>query len=279
MKVRRPAVAGLFYPAGPDALVRALTGFLSEAEGAPRPRGAGHAVPKAVIVPHAGYVYSGAVAARAYARLVGARGQISRVVLIGPSHRMAIKGLALDTAEAWETPLGTVALDTDPIAALHSLPLVGSLETAHDREHALEVQVPFLQHVLGAFRLLPILTGEAPPEAIAAVLEATWRGPETLIVVSSDLSHYLDYAACQATDARTAAAIERLDGNGVGNDGACGCIPLRGLLLVARRRGLAVERLDLRNSGDTAGPRNRVVGYGAWALVPRVETAGAHEMS
>jgi AmmeMemoRadiSam system protein A len=139
------------------------------------------------------------------------------------------------------------------------------------------VQLPFLLHLLGAFRLLPILTGEAPPEAVAAVLEASWGGPETLIVVSSDLSHFLDYAACQAIDARTAAAIEQLDEAAIGDDGACGRVALRGLLLAARRRGLAVERLDLRNSGDTAGPRDRVVGYGAWALAPTGAAAGEHD--
>jgi len=272
MRVRPPAVAGLFYPAEPEALVRALAGFLSAA--VPSARGPGHAMPKAIIAPHAGYAYSGAIAARAYARLAGARGRIGRVVLIGPSHRLAFRGLALDTAQAWQSPLGTVALDTGAIAALCGLPQAGSLKAAFDREHALEVHVPFLLHVLGAFRLLPILTGEAPSEAVAAVLEAAWGGPETLIVVSSDLSHYLPYAACRASDARTAAAIERLDGDAIGDDGACGRIALRGLLLAAARRGLAVERLDLRNSGDTAGPRDQVVGYGAWALVPPVEADG-----
>ena len=262
--IRSPAVAGTFYPADADALERQLTLFLSEA-GNLHPNPA-DPVPKAIIGPHAGYVYSGPIAARAYARLAAARGRITRVVLIGPSHYVAYKGLAVDTAEAWAMPNGTVALDTETIARLRQLPDVGELEAAYTREHALEVHVPFLQHVLGAFRLIPIVAGDTPPETVAALFEAVWGGPETLIVVSTDLSHYLDYAACQATDQRTAEAIERFDIAAIDSTGACGQVPTRGLLLAARRRGMTIERLDLRNSGDTAGPRDRVVGYGAWAL-------------
>ena len=195
-----------------------------------------------------------------------ARGKISRVVLIGPSHYVAFRGLAVDTAEAWAMPSGTVALDTEAIARLRALPMVGELDAAYQREHALEVHVPFLQHVLGEFRLVPIVAGDAPPEAVAAVFDALWGGPETLIVVSTDLSHYLDYAACRRLDQSTAEAIERFDIDALGPAEACGRVPTRGLLLAARRRGMTIERLDLRNSGDTAGPRDRVVGYGAWAL-------------
>jgi len=262
--VRKPVVAGAFYPADPDVLRRQLTQFLSEADNAP----AGRPVPKALIGPHAGYGYSGAVAARGYARLAAARGTIRRVVLIGPSHYLAFKGLAVDTAQAWETPVGTVPLDTEAVEKLRRMPMVGELDAAYQREHSLEVHLPFLQHVLGDFRLVPIVAGETPPEVISAALDVVWGGPETLIVVSTDLSHYLDYAACQAIDGRTAAAIERFDGDAITAEAACGRTPLRGLLLAARRRGLSIERLDLRNSGDTAGMRDRVVGYGAWALYP-----------
>ncbi len=259
--IRHPAVAGTFYPAEPDALERQLALFLSEAANdAPSAL-----LPKAIIGPHAGYVYSGPVAARAYVRLAVGRGKISRVVLIGPSHYVAFRGLAVDTAEAWAMPGGTVRLDTEAIARLRALPMVGELDAAYQREHALEVHVPFLQHVLGEFRLVPIVAGDAPPEAVAAVFDALWGGPETLIVVSTDLSHYLDYAACRRLDQTTAEAIERFDPD-ITPTQACGAVPTRGLLLAARRRGLAIERLDLRNSGDTAGPRDRVVGYGAWAL-------------
>jgi AmmeMemoRadiSam system protein B/AmmeMemoRadiSam system protein A len=260
--VRYPAVAGTFYPADRDVLEYQLTRFLSEAGNA-APWGA-H--PKAIIGPHAGYVYSGPVAARAYARLATARGRISRVVLLGPSHYVAFRGLAVDTAEAWEMPGGRLQIDRGAINRLQGLPMVGELEAAYQREHALEVHVPFLQHVLGDFRLVPIVAGDAPPEAVAAVLDALWGGPETLIVISTDLSHYLDHAACRRTDAATAEAIERYDIATLGPYQACGAVPTNGLLLTARRRGLAIERLDLRNSGDTAGPRDRVVGYGAWAL-------------
>lgn len=260
--IRHPAVAGTFYPAEPDVLERQLTHFLSEAANdAPSP-----ALPKAIIGPHAGYAYSGPVAARAYARLAAARGRIKRVVLIGPSHYLAFRGLAVDSSEAWILPSGTVPIDRDAIERLRALPMVGELDAAHQREHALEVHVPFLQRVLGEFRLVPIVTGDAPPEAVTALLDGLWGGPETLIVVSTDLSHYLAYAACQRIDLVTAEAIERFDANVLTPTHACGSLATRGLLLAARRRGMSVERLDLRNSGDTAGGRDRVVGYGAWAL-------------
>ena len=260
--IRSPAVAGTFYPADPDTLRRQVAGFLAEAGNAPPD----DMLPKAIIGPHAGYIYSGPVAARAYARLLTARGRIRRVVLIGPSHYVGFQGLAVDTAEAWNMPQGRVALDSDAIARLRQLPMVGTLDAAYAREHALEVHVPFLQHVLGDFRLVPIVAGDVPPDAVAAAFEALWGGPETLFVISTDLSHYLDYAACRQTDAQTAEAIERMDVDALGPSQACGAVPTRGLLLAARRRGLRIERLDLRNSGDTAGGRDRVVGYGAWAL-------------
>ncbi|HUN43380.1 MAG TPA: AmmeMemoRadiSam system protein B [Acetobacteraceae bacterium] len=261
--LRSPAVAGTFYPADPAVLRRQVADFLADADNAPPT--ASH-FPKAIIAPHAGYVFSGPVAARAYARLAGARGKIRRVVLIGPSHYVGFQGLAVDTARAWAMPNGTVALDTEAIATIRHLPMVGELEAAYTREHALEVHVPFLQHVLGEFRLVPIVAGDTPPDAVAAVFDMLWGGPETLFVVSTDLSHYLGYQACQRMDSDTAAAIERSDIDAITSTCACGAVPTRGLLRSATNRGLTIERLDLRNSGDTAGLRDRVVGYGAWAL-------------
>lgn len=260
--IRQPAVAGSFYPAQPDVLERQLAQFLTEAANdAPA-----STPPKAIIGPHAGYIYSGGIAARAYARLAAARDRIRRVVLIGPSHYVAFRGIAVDASESWAMPGGPVAIDRDAFDLLRGMPMVGVLDAAHDREHALEVHVPFLQQVLGDFRLVPIVTGDAPPEAVAAVIEALWGGPETLIVISTDLSHYLDYAACQQIDQVTAEAIERFDPDVLTPTHACGSLATRGLLRAAKARGMAIERLDLRNSGDTAGPRDRVVGYGAWAL-------------
>jgi len=268
--IRSPAVAGSFYPADPAVLRRQVADFLADSGNAP-PTSKGF--PKAIIGPHAGYIYSGPVAARAYARLAGARGKIHRVVLIGPSHYVGFHGLAVDTASAWAMPNGTVQLDTDAIAAIRRLPMVGELEAAYTREHALEVHVPFLQHLLGDFRLVPIVAGDTPPDAVATVFDMLWGGPETLFVVSTDLSHYLDYEACQRTDFATADAIERFDADAITATGACGAVPTRGLLHAAARRGMTIERLDLRNSGDTAGPRDRVVGYGAWALHARPAAA------
>jgi len=267
--IRPAAFAGAFYPADPSELRAQLAGYLAEAKASP----ADAPVPKAIIVPHAGYVYSGPVAATAYALLAPARGRIERVVLVGPSHRVGFRGLAVGTAEAWSTPLGAVAIDRAAVERLALLPMVGTLDAAHAQEHSLEVHVPFLQAVLGEFRLVPVVAGDANPDEVAAVLDAAWGGPETVIVISTDLSHYLDYRACQDADRRTVAAIEALDPAAIGRDGACGRVPVGGLLVAARRRGLSIATLDVRNSGDTAGSRDRVVGYGSWALFEPADAA------
>jgi AmmeMemoRadiSam system protein B len=227
---------------------------------------AGDAAPKAVIVPHAGYIYSGPIAASAYARLAPDASQIRRIVLLGPSHRVAFKGLAAPAASVFDTPLGPVDIDQAAIATLRDLPFVHSSDAAHAAEHSLEVQLPFLRKVAPQARLVPLAVGDATADEVAQVLERLWGGDETRVVISSDLSHYLPYAAAQAADLETAVAIEHLNPRPLNGERACGYLPISGLLEVARRRGLAIARLDLRNSGDTAGPRDRVVGYGAWAL-------------
>lgn len=264
-QLRHPAVADLFYTAEPAKLRAEVSELLATA----RAVAAGEdlpASPKAIIVPHAGYPYSGPIAASAYAALGAHVAAIERVVLLGPSHRVGFHGLAFSQADAFATPLGAVPVERAALAGLADLPQVQALERAFDGEHCLEVQLPFLQVLLGEFRLVPLLVGDASAEAVAAVLARLWGGPETLIVVSSDLSHYLSYAAARALDARTATAIGALDGEAIAPAQACGRNPILGLLALARRRGLVARQLDLRNSGDTAGPRDRVVGYGAWVL-------------
>jgi AmmeMemoRadiSam system protein B len=262
--VRHAAVEGLFYPAAPTALREQVEGFL---------HGIGHeddevAHPpaKLLIAPHAGYVYSGAIAASAYAllRRPGAP-VIRRVVLLGPAHRVWVDGLAAPEANAFDTPLGRVELDTDALAALDDLPQVSRSDRAHAQEHSLEVQLPFLQALLGRFTLVPLVVGDAPPEAVAQVLERLWGGDETLVVISSDLSHYLPYAQARTLDRATVQRILRLDA-GLAPHEACGSAAINGALLAARRHGLTPRLLDLRNSGDTAGSRDRVVGYGALAF-------------
>jgi len=263
-------VAGAFYPADAAALARDIQAYLDAVDA--RAGGAQQShdhPPKAVIAPHAGYIYSGPVAAYAYAPLAPLRGTVKRVVLLGPCHRVAVRGVALSSADAFRTPLGDVAVDHGLDTALSALPQVQVYDATHAMEHSLEVQVPFLQAVLGDFKLLPMVVGDATAQEIADVLEAVWGGPETLIVISSDLSHYLDYDSARAADQRTCHAIETLDGQDIGRDQACGRVPVKGLLEIAKRRGLSVETLDLRNSGDTAGPRDRVVGYGSWAFWER----------
>jgi len=254
--VREPAVAGQFYPQEPAKLQALVSALLSEV--APQ----GNIPPKALVVPHAGYVYSGAVAASAYARLSRYRDVYRRVVLLGPCHRVPVAGMALSAAHAFRTPLGDVPVDRDAVAALEARG-VKVFEPSHRYEHSLEVHLPFLQTVLGEFSIVPVVVGESQPRAVADLLDELWGGPETLIVVSSDLSHYLAYDAAREQDAATCRRIERLDID-IGYDDACGATPLRGLLLAAKQHGLQATTLDLRNSGDTSGDRDFVVGYGAW---------------
>ena len=257
---RPAAVAGMFYPA--DA--RILSGQIARFLAAVAPEDAARA-PKLLVVPHAGYVYSGAVAAHAYALLVRWRQQIKRVVLLGPAHRVAVEGLAAPTVASFETPLGRVAIDTQALAALADLPQVIASDAAHAMEHALEVQLPFLQTVLDAFTLVPLAVGRASPEAVAVVLERLWGGDETLIVISSDLSHYLPYETARKVDRATVDRMLKLDAT-LDQTQACGATPIAGALIAARKAGLAPRLLDLRNSGDTAGDRSRVVGYCAMAF-------------
>ncbi|MEW5786876.1 MAG: AmmeMemoRadiSam system protein B [Pseudomonadota bacterium] len=258
--VRPPAVAGMFYPAQAAVLRQTLDACFAQAQ-------AGETAlrPKALVAPHAGYIYSGPVAASAYRLLEPWADNIRRVVLLGPVHRVWVPGLALPGADAFETPLGQVPVDHEAIRAIADLPQVTLSPAAHDQEHSLEVHLPFLQRVLGDFSLVPLAVGGAAASAVAQVLDRLWGGAETLIVVSSDLSHYLPYHTAADQDRQTARAILRLDDHLQGEQ-ACGAAPLNGLLLAARQRGLGAHLLDLRNSGDTAGDRQRVVGYGAFAF-------------
>ena len=268
---RAAAVAGLFYPADAAVLARDVQALLAAVAQPNSPAG----TPKALIVPHAGYIYSGPVAASAYARLRPLRGTIQRVVLLGPVHRVAVRGLALPGVQAFETPLGQVPIDREAVNRLLIRPMrqVTTSAAAHAPEHSLEVQLPFLQQVLGDFKIVPLAVGDTTPEAVAEVIEALWGGPETLIVVSSDLSHYLPYQAAQHIDQQTCAAIARLQTLD-SHEQACGATPVNGLLLAARHHHLRPQLLDLRNSGDTAGDRERVVGYAAFAFAE--ESGHAH---
>ncbi len=259
--VRQPAVAGMFYPAAASELARDVGALLAGAASAAR----GKPAPKAIIAPHAGYVYSGAIAAAAYARLAPARGMITRVVLLGPVHHVPVRGLALPGATVLATPLGNISVDAAAVAALSNLPQVTVSPAAHAREHSLEVHLPFLQTMLEEFSVVPLAVGDATAEEIVQVLDILWGGAETLIVVSSDLSHYLGYADAQASDRATAQAILDLRTD-ITHQQACGGTPVNGLMLAARRRSLTPQLLDLRNSGDTAGDRRQVVGYGAFAF-------------
>ncbi|MGH8727140.1 MAG: AmmeMemoRadiSam system protein B [Burkholderiales bacterium] len=259
IRVRPPAVAGAFYPRQASELNRQLRELLSIAVPAQA------VTVKALIAPHAGYIYSGAIAASAYAAIAELRERIKRVVLVGPAHRVPFKGLALPAVDALATPLGVVPVDPAATLALAGMPQVSENLAAHELEHSLEVQLPFLQTLLDDFSVVPLLAGDAQASEVAQVLDALWGGPETLIVVSSDLSHYLTYDKACAVDRATAQAILDLSPP-ISLEQACGGTPINGLLLAARLHGLKPRLLDLRNSGDTAGDHRRVVGYAAFAF-------------
>jgi AmmeMemoRadiSam system protein B len=259
ISLRPPVVAGLFYPGSAAELARAVEQMLNSA-----PQQAALSV-KAVIVPHAGYIYSGPVAANLYASLASQRDSVRRIVLLGPSHRVALAGLALPSCQAFSTPLGTVPLDQEAMTRLKTLPHVVVNDAAHAQEHALEVQLPFLQSVFSNFSLVPLVVGQATAEDIAEVLELVWGDAATLIVISSDLSHYLPYEHACEMDTHTARQIVDLKPE-ITHAQACGATPVNGLLLAARRHQLHGKLIDLRNSGDTAGDRQRVVGYGAFVF-------------
>lgn len=266
-EIRAAAVAGFFYPREADKLSRDIQVMLKDAAKV-KVVMALKALPgvvKALVVPHAGYIYSGPVAACAYASLFPLRDTIRRVVLLGPTHRVAVSGLALPGVQAFETPLGRIPVDQGAVHFLKPLRQVSTSPAAHELEHSLEVQLPFLQMLLSGFQVVPLAVGSATPEAVAEVIEVLWGGPETLIVVSSDLSHYHPYDIAQKMDRHTCASItelQQLDSH----EQACGATPVNGLLLAARHHSLTPHLLDLRNSGDTAGDHDRVVGYGAFAF-------------
>jgi AmmeMemoRadiSam system protein B len=259
-RVRPPAVAGLFYTADAEVLRGEVETLVAACNRPEPPRR-----PKALIVPHAGFRYSGPVAGCAYRLLRDTAAAIDHVVLIGPCHRVPMRGLAVPSVEAFATPLGEVPINAAGCQRLRELGLVGVSDAPHASEHSLEVQLPFLQTVLGQFDLLPIAVGLAPPAQVARVLEAVWNGPQTLIVVSTDLSHYHTYEEARALDALATQSILALQDD-LADEQACGARGINGLLQVARRLGLEVELLDQRNSGDTAGDRSRVVGYGSYAV-------------
>lgn len=257
--VRYPAVAGTFYPDDPVELSEMVRQFLaaSKAQGA---------VPKAIIVPHSGYIYSGPVAAEAFRLLTPAKDKIKRVILLGPAHRVTFQGLAVPSADSFITPLGSVAVDHQAVAQIADLACVQQFDAPHEPEYSLEVHLPFLQEVLEDFKVVPIIVGTAKPEEVAMVLERLWGGAETLILISSDLSRHLDSQMARRLDTATSEAIEGLDSTRLTSESACGWIAVAGLLLAARKHGLKAKTVDLRNSADTAGAKDQVVGYGAYAL-------------
>jgi AmmeMemoRadiSam system protein B len=265
--IRQPAVAGAFYPGNKQVLANDIGTFLNATI-----LDTDQASPKAIIVPHAGYIYSGQTAARAYARLAPNRKTIKRVILLGPVHRVPVRGLALPGVDAFATPLGEIELDQSAIASLTNLNQVVVSHAAHELEHSLEVQLPFLQTVLDDFKLVPLAVGDATPAEVAEVLDTIWGGPETLIVISSDLSHFLSYEVAQRVDKETVQNILSMKDTLTHNQ-ACGCTPVNGLVVAARRRHMKPILLDLCNSGDTAGDKSRVVGYASFIFTEETSNA------
>jgi len=260
--IRPAAVAGMFYPSDSRELAGTVDRLIAAVPPVEEP-----APPIALIVPHAGYVYSGPVAATAYSRLVPWRTAITRVVVIGPAHRVPVRGLALSTADGFATPLGVVSLDRPGCSTLLGLPGAYIDDDAHAFEHSIEVHLPFLQRVLGdEWTLIPVVAGAAPAGMVADALEPFWGVPGTLVVISTDLSHYHDALTARRLDRSTADAIVAAAWEQLGSDQACGAVPVRGALELTRRRGEHVDLLDLRTSADTDGSPDRVVGYGSFVI-------------
>jgi AmmeMemoRadiSam system protein B len=258
MKIRQAAVAGAFYPGDAEELEQLLDEFLETgAESNPRP--------KAIISPHAGYIYSGPIAGSVFSLFKNAS-EIKRVIVLGPSHRVPFRGIAASTANFYQTPLGNVEIDLEALKQLEGLDFVGFLDQAHQHEHSLEVQIPFIQKLFPQAKILPLVVGDAEPQQVGEVIEKLWGGEETLIVISSDLSHYHPYDEARQIDAKTTKAIENCAIEDFDHQQACGATPVKGLLYVAKKKDLPVRTLDLRNSGDTAGNKDQVVGYGAYAV-------------
>jgi AmmeMemoRadiSam system protein B len=258
MKIRHAAVAGAFYPDEPDALRRNIDEMLFEIDVSAHKKS-----PKALIAPHAGYIYSGPTAAAAYALLDPEK--VKRVILLGPTHRFLLSGLALPDADAFETPLGKVSLDLEFIRKISDMEQVHISNDSHTYEHSLEVHLPFLQRQLKQFTLVPLAVGQARPELVAEVLDALWGGDETIIIISSDLSHFHSYETAMRIDQKSVEAILNLDAS-ITHEQACGATPINGLLSIVSKHPLKPELIDFRNSGDTAGPRDQVVGYAAIAF-------------
>jgi len=259
-QIRQPAVAGMFYPADKQSLKDDIHQYLNQTTAEQ------YENPKAIVVPHAGYIYSGPIAASAFKQIIPFKDKIKRVVLLGPSHRVAFNGLAVPESDVFNTPLGNIPIDQKSIQLLAELPQVIISEQAHREEHSLEVQLPFLQDILGEFSLVPLVVGEADRYEVAEVINQLWGDEHTLIVISTDLSHYLEYDEAKQLDRATSDAIVNLKPDLIGYEDACGRNGLKGMLTVAEEKKLSVDILDLRNSGDTAGDKSRVVGYGAYVI-------------
>ncbi|WP_455202362.1 AmmeMemoRadiSam system protein B [Kaarinaea lacus] len=262
-KIRPTAVAGMFYPSDPVELRAMVSSFLNSARDTPIDKAA---TTKAIIAPHAGYIYSGPVAAHAYHYVESIKDKITNVVLIGPSHRVPLLGLATSSADYFATPLGNIPINRALTEKINELPFISELDQAHSMEHSLEVHLPFLQLTLNEFSLVPIVAGDASPEDVSELINLACSSEDTLLVISSDLSHYHDYQTAKRLDQDTCEAIEALDIRAVDSQHACGYIPVRGLLAYAREHKLAATTVDCRNSGDTAGPKDQVVGYGSYVF-------------
>ena len=259
-QIRQPAVAGLFYPADKQSLKDDIHQYLKQASVEQQEH------PKAIVVPHAGYIYSGPIAAAAFKQLIPFKDKIKRIVLLGPSHRVAFSGLAVPKSDVFKTPLGNIQIDQKAIQSLSDLPQVIVSDQAHHEEHSLEVQLPFLQEILDEFTLVPLVVGDAERHEVAEVNNKLWGDQHTLFVISTDLSHYHNYNEAKQLDRATSDAIINLKPDLIGYEDACGRNGLKGIMTVAEEKNLSIELLDLRNSGDTAGDKNRVVGYGAYVI-------------
>ncbi len=259
MKNKKADVAGLFYPSEPEELKSMLETFVNTAKSV-------NNLTRAVIAPHAGYVYSGPIAGSAYKALYSSKENIKNVIILSPSHNCSFDGVATHSAQAFSTPLGDIEVNQELKEKIASLPFIKELDEAFIREHALEVHLPFIQYVLPHAKILPLVVGQTYPEEIQMLIETLWNDPSNAFVISTDLSHFLSYMQAQKLDSLTAKQFERKLFQEIHHEQCCGYFPVRGMLKFAKEHGLKISTLDLRNSADTAGDKGRVVGYGSFMI-------------
>ena len=259
-KIKQADVAGMFYPGEEASLRQMVDGFIQKALSF-------DLRPRAIIAPHAGYIYSGSIAGTAYKTIAAVRDQIENVIIMSPAHRFYLRGIALHMADAFATPLGNIPVNIGIVKKIKQFSSVQWEERSFIQEHGLETHLPFIQRAFKpGIKIVPMIVGECQESEVAEILESVWEDPRNFVIISSDLSHFHSYADAKKLDRNTVDLIQNLDSQSLDTEFACGHYPICGLLNLARNRKLKIKALDIRSSGDTAGSKESVVGYGSFAV-------------